>query len=168
MDSVYNTREFKEEITRKYFDMIYKLAFNQTKKHADADDVVQEVFLRYINNKVEFKSEEHIKAWLIRVTINCCKSIFTSSWFKRTEGLSEDIPVQFETQEESDVYTATAELPKKYRAVIHLYYYEDMSVSEISKCLNRNESTIKSQLHRARALLKTKLKGGSSFVQKNV
>jgi len=168
VDSVYNTREFKEEITRKYFEMIYKLAFNQTKSRDNADDVVQEVFLRYIKNNVVFKSEEHIKAWLIRVTINCSKNIFTNSWFKRTEGLSEDISVSFETKEESDIYTATTELPKKYRAVIHLFYYEDMSVAEIAKCLNEKESTIKSQLHRARIMLKSKLKGGTGFVRKDV
>lgn len=164
----YNTREYKEEITKKYFNMIYKLAFNQTKNHDDADDVVQEVFLRYIKKDIEFESEEHIKAWLIRVAINCSKNVFTNSWFKRTEGLSEDIPVQFSSEEESEVYIATKELPPKYRAVIHLFYYEDMSIAEISKCLRQKESTVKSQLHRARLMLKSKLKGEYDFVQEDI
>ncbi|MBP3361461.1 MAG: sigma-70 family RNA polymerase sigma factor [Clostridia bacterium] len=142
--------------------MIYKLALNQTKNRENADDVVQEVFLRYIQKDIDFQSEEHVKAWLIRVAINCSKNVFTNSWFKKTEGLSEEI--SFETPERSDVYYATLELPQKYRAVIHLFYYEDMSVAEISKCIGVKEATVKSQLHRAREMLRTKLKGGYDFV----
>ena len=85
--------------------MIYKLVLNQTKSRDIADDVVQDVFLKYIQKDVDFKSEEHVKAWLIRVAINCSKSVFTSSWFKKTEELTDDIP--FETPEKSDVYYAT-------------------------------------------------------------
>ena len=96
------------------------------------------------------------------MTINRCHSLFTSSWHKKTEALSEEIP--FDSPEKSDVYYAVLELPQKYRTVIHLFYYEDMSVAEIGKVLNRNESTIKSQLHRARELLKSKLKGEYDFV----
>lgn len=158
----FRTRESKEELTKKYFPMIYKLALNQTKNRENADDVVQEVFLRYIQKDIDFQSEEHVKAWLLRVTINCSKNVFTNSWFKKTEGLSEDIT--FETPERSDVYYATLELPQKYRAVIHLFYYEDMSVADISKCLGVKEATVKSQLHRAREMLRTKLKGGYDFV----
>lgn len=162
MVSDFKTRESKEELTKKYFPMIYKLALNQTKNRENADDVVQEVFLRYIQKDIDFQSEEHVKAWLIRVAINCSKNVFTNSWFKKTEGLSEEI--SFETPERSDVYYATLELPQKYRAVIHLFYYEDMSVAEISKCIGVKEATVKSQLHRAREMLRTKLKGGYDFV----
>ena len=160
--SVFTSREFKEQMTRKYFSMVYKLALNQTKSKESADDVVQEVFLRYIQKQIQFESEEHIKAWLIRVTINCSKNVFADSWFKKTEGFSQDIP--FEHEEKSDVYYATLELPQKYRSVIHLFYYEDMSVAEISKCLEQNENTVKSLLRRARLMLKEKLEGGYDFV----
>ncbi len=160
--SVFSTREFKEQMTRKYFSMVYKLALNQTKNKELADDVVQEVFLRYIQKDIEFESEEHIKAWLLRVTINCSKNVFQDSWFKKTEGFSFDIP--FEHEEKSDVYYMTLELPQKYRSVIHLFYYEDMSVSEISKCLGQKENTVKSLLRRARLMLKEKLEGGYDFV----
>ena len=142
--------------------MVYKLALNQTKSKESADDVVQEVFLRYIQKDIEFKSEEHIKAWLIRVTINCSKNVFSDSWFKKTEGFTQDIP--FEHEEKSDVYYATLELPQKYRSVIHLFYYEDMSISEISLCLGQQENTVKSLLHRARNMLRDKLEGGYDFV----
>lgn len=160
--SNYMSREFKEQMTRKYFSMVYKLALNQTKSKESSDDVVQEVFLRYIQKDIDFKSEEHIKAWLIRVTINCSKNVFADSWFKKTEGFTHDIP--FEHEEKSDVYYATLELPQKYRSVIHLFYYEDMSISEISLCLGQKENTVKSLLHRARAMLRDKLEGGYDFV----
>lgn len=146
----------KHEIVEKYFDMVYKLALSQTKNREYADDMVQEVFLRYLKSDKSFESEEHIKAWLIRVTLNCCKSLFSSNWFKKHETLSEDIV--FNTKEKGDVYYAVAELPQKYRAVIHLFYYEDLSVADISKALNIKESTVKSQLSRGRDMLRKKLK----------
>ncbi len=148
---------FKHEMTEKYFDTVYRLALSQTKSRQHADDVLQEVFLRYIKTDKEFESEEHIKAWLIRVTINCSKNVFSDLWFKRTVPLSEEIT--FETDRESDVYHAVAELPQKYRAVIHLFYYEDMPIAQISRCLGIKETTVKSQLHRGREMLKNLLKG---------
>lgn len=155
----------KRQIVEKYFDMIYRLAVSQTKSCYAADDVVQEVFLRYIKADRDFESEEHIKAWLIRVTINCSKNIFLASQRKKTLPLSEteDIPV-FDVKEKSDVFYAVSELPQKYRAVIHLFYYEDMSIEEISKYMSINPSTVKSQLSRARKLLREKLKGDYDFV----
>lgn len=150
------------EIINKYFDMIYKLALSRTGDKTHADDVTQEVFLRYIQKKPKFNDEEHIKAWLIRVTVNCSKDVFTNSWFKKTDPLSEDIV--FTTPEKSDVYYATMELPQKYRTVIHLFYYEDFSTAQIARYLNLNEATVRSQLHRGRELLKTKLKEGYDFV----
>lgn len=152
----------KREYVEKFFDMIYKLALSQTKNRENADDVVQEVFLRYLKYGKEFESEEHIKAWLIRVTLNCCKSLFTSAWVRKTAPLDEDIP--FDTEEKHDVYYAVAELPPKYRAVIHLFYYEDFSVAEISKALGIKQTTVKSQLSRGRDMLREKLKGDCGLV----
>lgn len=142
--------------------MIYHLAMSQVKNKSNADDIVQEVFLKYIQSPKSFESEEHIKAWLIRVTINCSHSFFTTSWFKKTMPLDEYI--SFEMDEESDVYYAVMELPVKYRTVIHLFYYEDMSIAEISKALRIKETTIKSQLSRGREMLRQKLKGGPESV----
>ena len=71
------SREYKESMIKKYFSMVYKLALNQTKSHDNADDVVQEVFLRYVQKDRDFESEEHLKAWLLRVAINCSKNVFT-------------------------------------------------------------------------------------------
>lgn len=155
----------KKELTEKYFDTVYRLALCQTKQKQYADDVTQEVFLRFFKYEKDFDSEEHVKAWLIRVTINCSKDIFLNSWFKKTAPLSEvkEVPV-FDTEEKSDLYYAVIDLPQKYKSVIHLFYYEDYSIKEIADCLGIKESTVKSQLHRGRELLKIKLKGEHQIV----
>ncbi len=148
-----------DEVIRKYFDMVYKLALSQTKNQTFAEDVTQDVFVRFIQNKDKFESEEHIKAWLIRVTINCSKSVFMSSWFKKTVPLEEDLT--FDSPEKSDVYFAVQDLPLKYRTVIHLFYYEGMTSREIAEILNKKEGALRMQLSRARRALKACLEGGS-------
>jgi RNA polymerase sigma factor, sigma-70 family len=145
------------EVLSKYSDMVYKIALSQTKSPANAEDIFQEVFLRYVQADTKFESEEHRKAWLIRVSINCCKKLRGSAWFRHTVPLNESL--QFSNREKSDIFYAVSELPSKYRIVIHLYYYEDLSVKEISAVLHRKESTVTSQLSRARSLLREKLKG---------
>ena len=148
---------FKHAIVEKYFDTVYRLALSQTQDSHRTDDIVQDVFVKYINSDKDFESEEHIKAWLIRVTINCCKSSFTNSWVKKTVPLTDDLT--FEIPEQEDIYFAVAKLPQKYRAAIHLFYYEDLSIKEIAQYLKAKESTVKSHLHRGREMLKEILKG---------
>lgn len=157
----------KKEIIEKYFDMVYKLAISQTGDLHHGEDVAAEVFLKFLQAKKEFESEEHIKAWLIRVTINSAKSLFSSSWYKKTVPLEDDLIAEM-PEEESEVYAAVLNLPKKYRTVIHLFYYEDMSIKEIAEALKENSSTVRSQLHRGRAILKEKLKGDYYFVQDDI
>ncbi|HIU49049.1 MAG TPA: sigma-70 family RNA polymerase sigma factor [Candidatus Avimonoglobus intestinipullorum] len=138
--------------------MVYKLALSQMKNTANAEDICQDVFCKFLQKGSEIRNEASIKAWLIRVTINSCKSIFRSGWFKKTVPLEEEL--EFDQQEKSDVYYAMLELPQKYRAVIHLFYYEELTVREIAEVLQVKESTVRSQLHRGRELLKELLKGG--------
>lgn len=154
------------EIINIYSDMVYKLTLARTKNKFDADDVFQEVFIRYMKHYHKLTSDEHTKAWLIRVTINCSNNIFASSWFKKTvsltwlrkdKALTDEL--SFSDQKNKKIYNSVLELPKKYRTVIHLFHYEDMSIIEMSKALEINEGTIKSQLHRGRNLLKVSLKG---------
>lgn len=141
----------------RYADMIYKVALSQTKNTANAEDIFQEVFLRYLRSSQSFESEEHRKAWLIRVTVNCSKKLWSSAWFRHTVPLEESIP--FAEKEDSDLFSAVSRLPIKYRLVIHLYYYEDLSARQISYALRIKESTVTSRLCRARALLRKLLKG---------
>lgn len=153
------TKEYKNSLIEKYFDMVYKLALAETREVHYAEDVAGDVFLKFMQSEKPFESEEHIKAWLLRVTINASKSVFSSSWFKKTVPLEETLEAAQIPEEESEVYLAVMKLPLKYRTVIHLFYYEEMSVLEISETLNINESTVKSQLSRGRGLLKEALKG---------
>lgn len=157
MHSNAKTQFDKRSIVEKYFDTVYRLALSQAKDSHRADDILQEVFLRYIKADKLFESEEHIKAWLIRVTLNCAKSSFTNSWHKKTVPLTEDIV--FEVPEQEDLYNTVAKLPKKYRTVIHLFYYEDLPIKEIAKILKTKESTVKSQLRRGREMLRCMLEG---------
>ena len=140
----------------KHSDMVYRLAVARVKNKYDADDILQEVFLRFIKYKDKVENEEHLKALLIRITINCSKSLLTSGWFKRTEPLSESLSVW---DEYSDTLDAVLRLPQKYRTVIHLHYYMGYSVDEIAIILKSKPSTVKSRLHRARQKLKLDLEG---------
>lgn len=156
MKNSFSTDDINDVLT-KYSNMVYRLALSRTRNISDAEDILQEVFFRLLNKNPEFESEEHKKAWLIRVTVNCSSKLLTSAWFKKTVPLEEEL--KFESSEKSDVYYSVLELPLKYRTVIHLFYYEDLSIAQISDILSINQSTIKSQLLRARELLRIKLKG---------
>ncbi|WP_101696516.1 RNA polymerase sigma factor [Clostridium minihomine] len=154
-----------EEVILFYRDMVYRLAFARTGTTCDADEIFQEVFLRYIRKHPVFENEEHRKAWLIKVTINCSKKLWGSVWKRKVEHLEETLP--FETKEDIDLYHELQQLPAKYREVIHLFYYEEMSVEEISKLLNRKNSTVRTQLTRARGLLKNVLEEGC-YVERKI
>ena len=147
----------RREMTEKYYDMVYRLALSCTKSRQYADDVAQEVFLRFLKSDKVFESEEHVKAWLIRVTVNRSKSVFSDLWFKRTVPLDENIP--FSSPEISEVYYAVLKLPQKYKTALHLFYYEDMSVKSIAECLGEKEATVKTLLHRGMNILKISLDG---------
>lgn len=152
-----------EEVVEVYGNMVYKIALSQMKNREDAEDIFQEVFLNYINCKKDFLSKEHEKAYLIKMTANSCKKYFRSAWFRNRAEFSEfaDYTAEIGVDEEKrQLYDSVLELPAKYRLVIHLFYYEGMSVFEISHCLHMKESTIKSRLMRGRKLLKTILTGG--------
>ena len=154
-----NSMDYKNDVIislNKYSNMVCRLAFARTKTSHDAHHILQEVFLRYIKSNKDFINEEHKKAWLIKTTINCSKTLLSSAWFRKTTSLDDNITR--ELKEKSEVYYAVLKLSKKYRTVIHLFYYEDMSITEIASLLNIKESTIKSQLHRARKKLKEILK----------
>lgn len=151
---------YMDKILHEYSDMVYRIALTNTKQKFDAEDIFQEVFLALCKSPVQFESEEHIKYWLIRVTVNFCKKHHRSAWQKRTVSL--DVAGELHqcmTEEEFTVYDAVCRLPVKYRTVIQLFYFEDMTVDEISRILHRNNATVKSQLSRARSKLRDMLKG---------
>jgi len=150
-----------DDIVDKYSDMVYRLAFVYTKNRHDAEDITQDVFYRYITKQPEFEGEEHRKAWLVRVTINRCKTFFATAWFRRVITKPEPMNPQAaqENSAENDLREYLDMLPKKYRPVIHLFYHEDLSVKQISEIMDAKEATVRTWLKRARGILAEKLKG---------
>lgn len=146
-----------DQVVDQYKDMVYKLALSQTRNRHAADEVFQEVFLSYMRHKKTFQDEHHRKSWFIQVTIYRSRSYFTSTYFKYNISLDYvDFP-QVEKQS-YDVYRFVLNLPLKYRRVIHLFYYEELSIKEIAYYLNEKESTVRSQLKRGREKLKMMMK----------
>ncbi len=141
-----------EEIIRRYQSMVYGLALARTGSPADADDVFQETFLAYYRAGKVFREEEHRKAWLIRVTVNCAKSFHESARMRKMQPLQENLV--WEDPETHSLHDELQRLPPRYRDVIHLFYYEGFSTDEIADILHRKNSTVRTQLTRARAMLR--------------
>ena len=146
-----------------YGNMVYRLAYARMQNRHDADDIFQEVFLRYIRRAPVFESYEHGKAWFLRTTINCCKNMWRSAWRRKTTALTdaEEQPVLYDTEEAQMLAEALAALPVKYRTVLHLYYYEGLTAEEISRIQQDPAGTVRMQLSRGRNLLKEQLEGGA-------
>ena len=143
-------------LAREYAPAVYRLAYARTGSRADAEDVMQEVFLRVVKTRPVFDSGAHAKAWLLRVASNCANDRFRLPWRRREEPLTEDMTAP-EVQEPGSVTQAVLSLPARYRIPIHLYYYEGYSVAEVAGLLGKSQGTVKSRLFRARELLRDKL-----------
>lgn len=149
----------------RYSDTVQRLCIVYLKNHADTEDVFQTVFFKYYLSSVVFESDEHEKAWIIRVTINACKDWLKSFFRSRTVSLDEIIELPSETpQENGDVLAAVLSLPAKYRDVVYLHYYEGYTAPQISKILRKNVNTIYTLLTRSKELLREKL-GGEGYGQ---
>ncbi len=148
-----------ESIIRTYADTVYRLAYAYMHNASDADDVFQDVFLRYAEKAPAFQSEEHRKAWLLRVTINRCKSHYRSAWWRRIAPMEAADRITFPTKEETGLADALARLAPKYRTVIHLHYFENLATDEIAALTGQAPGTVRAQLTRARAALKTLMEG---------
>lgn len=165
-------KEMLQQKINAHSDMLYKIAFLQLRNGQDAEDVVQETFYQFIKANRKFESPEHEKAWLIKVTLNGCRKIWRSAWYRRTEAMPErEIPLKRDCTSESvmekealqkeqnrEIMEAVMKLPRKYREVIHFFYFQQMSIKEICLVTDRKESTVTSQLTRGRELLRKNLK----------
>lgn len=154
-----------EEVIERYADMVYRLALLQVKKQTDADDIFQEVFIRLVSHIHKLQNWEHVKAWLIKVTINCSRKHF-SRYSARNVFPMEEVTELSVTESgfawvegDGPVTAAVKRLPVKYRNIVHLFYYEELSVAEIAGITMQKETTVKSQLFRAREMLKGMLEG---------
>lgn len=174
-----------EDVIANYGDMVYRIAFSMVKNKSDADDIFQEVFLKYIKqvDTYKFNSEEHLKRWLIKVCINCGKDVVSSNWSKhislddyedygdndsnnnhsKIENVSEDFVLEDSVQISVDLKKALDDIPAKYRTVIYLYYFESMSIKDIASAMGSTSTMVRVHLTRARKLLKDRLGGEYSF-----
>lgn len=146
-----------EDIVRQHGSMVYRLALATLQHRADAEDVFQDVFLRCAQQPA-FDSEEHCKAWLIRVTVNRCRSLRRTAWFRRRASMPENVGAST-MPEASPLTDALQQLPDHYRAIIHLHYYENYKTDEIAALLHVPPATVRTRLARARRLLADMLKG---------
>lgn len=148
-----------QQLVQTYAGTLYRLAFSYCRNRQDAEDVVQEVFLKYLKQKGSFPDENSRRNWLMKVTVNTCKDLFRAPWRSRCCSLEEAAEPAALMPEESELLSAVLRLPAKYRVAVHLYYYEDYSIAEIAKMVNASESAVRMRLQRARQKLKTELGG---------
>lgn len=146
-----------EQVMAQYGTMVFRLTYSYTRSRSDAEDLYQEVFLRYFRRRPAFESEEHRRSWILRVAVNRCKSHLTSAWIRRTVPLEDRIPMP--EPEEQGLDEALRKLSEKDRLAIHLFYYEGCSVKEISSVTGWNEGAVRTRLTRARQRLADILKG---------
>lgn len=144
-------------LAQRYIDTVYRVALNYIKSPSDADDITQNVFLKLLLEKGSFDSDDHVKHWLIRVTINECKNLVRSRWWKAESFEEYAATLSFDNQAQSDLFYTVMAMPRKYRIPIYLHYYEGYSTQEIGVLLKLPKNTVCTQLKRGRELLKKAL-----------
>lgn len=148
---------FKNAVSRNN-QRLFLIAFSYTKSQADAEDIMQNAFLKLWKSKESFKDDEHIDKWLTKVCVNECKDFFKLTLRRKNTSLDEIISVgECDKYFDVDLFNAVLSLSKKERMVVHLFYYEEYTISEISSLMKIKASTIKSMLHRSRKKLKNML-----------
>lgn len=140
-----------------YMNTVYRVAVHNTRCKSDAEDVTQEVFAKLIESSKSFKDSEHLKAWLIRVTINQCRSL-ARKYLREAEQSTE--PTDCAVYDGNSVLEAVKALPENYRNAIYLHYYEGYTAKEIGRLLDAKENTVLSWLSRGRAALRKDMIGG--------
>ena len=153
----------EEEVNRaieRYADTVRRLCVIHLKNHADTEDIFQDVFLKYVLSSVSFESEEHERAWFIRVTINACRDLLRRFFRSRVVSIDE-IAEQAapENEDHREVIEAVQSLPERYRDVLYLHDYEGYTAPEIARILGRNVNTVYTLLKRAREVMRQKLGG---------
>ncbi len=139
------------EYVRKYSDMVYRVAYSYTRNRPDSEDIMQDVLMKLYQSGKAFRGEEHVKAWLIRVTVNRSRDVLRSQKRKHTAELTADIP---QPQQENSLDEALCTLGEEYRLAVYLHYYEGYGVKEIARIMRISESNVKIRLKRARDKLK--------------
>ena len=144
-----------QEIVQRLADVVYRTALNATKSYYDAQDIVQNTFLKLWQTDTVFENDDHIRRWLIRVAVNESKNLRKSYYKRMVDSIdkAEEIPT-FSDERDRDLYEALASMPPKYKITVHLFYYEDYTTEEIADLLCLNPATVRTRLFRARQILK--------------
>lgn len=151
-----------EHMLKSYGNAVLRLAYSYLHNMADAEEVLQDALIKFLQTAPVLENEKHQKAWLFKVAANLSKDRIKYNALRKTDELSESLAA--ENQEDlSEVWEAVKALPVKYREAIYLFYYENYSISEISKITGAKESTVKSNLFRGRKLLKDILEDRYGF-----
>ena len=146
------------DLAQRYKDMVFRVALNYFGNPYDADDMVQETLMKLYTTNTVFDSEDHIRHWLIRVTLNLCKNTVRSPWRRRTVALEAAADaVTFDRPEQSELFQAVMALPEKYRTPLYLFYYEELPVRDVARLLHISETAVTTRLSRARQMLKSEL-----------
>lgn len=140
----------------KYSDTLYKIAIVMLCNRPDAEDAVQDTFIKYVKMHPSFENEEHRKAWLIRVLSNRCKDIIRYR-SKRSFLDLESISEYFEEESDTEIFMCLSTLPEKYKKVLYLYYVEGYSVSDIANIIGKTNSAVKMRLKKGREILRENL-----------
>ena len=151
-----------EMILTRFGDSILRYAYTYLHNMSDAEEVLQDTLVQFLKTAPEFESENHEKAWLLRVAANLSKNRIRYNKLRETDELKDELVAE-EREDLSFVWEAVKSLPVKYREVIHLFYHEGYQTAQIAKVLGRNESTVRSDLRRGREKLKEVLKGEYDF-----
>lgn len=157
MKQILRSEDFLQRAMDKFSKTVYALAFSQMHSRTDAEDICQDVFLRLLEDTTVFRDDEHLKAWLLRVTLNRCRDHFRLAFNRRRVSLKERPDAGEQEPFEDDLWVSIQTLPPKLRAVVHLYYGEKYSCTEISEILQCSCAAVHSRLHRARKILKLEL-----------
>ena len=150
-----------ERLVQKYSSMVLQIAYQYSFNKSEAEDITQEVFIKLYKNIKKIKNNEHIKAWLIRVTINLSIDYNRNYWNKNTTSLDDNY--KYFDEETKDVFNELKKLAPEFRNIIYLYYYQGYKISEISEILSMNQNTVSSYLNRARKELKNILEQGGEL-----
>jgi len=149
-----------ERIVNSYSDSLLRICMHYTKNISDAQDIVQQTFLKLVEKNVHFENESHEKAWLIRVCINLCKDSLKSSWHKRVFSIQDNdfTAPTYEISQPTPLLDYIRTLPPNQRTAIYLFYYEDMQTAQIARAMGANQNTVLSWLRRGRKSLEKMLK----------
>lgn len=154
MEQSLRTNDTAARIVKKHADTVFRVAFARTGSRADAEDIMQEVFLRFIRRAPAFESAEHEKAWFIRAAINCSNTLLGSAWRRRTVPYCESTGGACPAESTGRATEAVAKLPENMRIAVHLFYYEDLPVAKIAEITGKTQVSVKTTLSRARKKLK--------------